>query len=49
MKVYRNVDDSKHLAYEGQSSFKYIPVGEEVELNLGAVADVVVEPTLDGV
>ncbi len=46
LKVYRNVDDAKHLAYEGQSSFKYIPVGEKVELNLGAVADVVVEPKL---
>lgn len=44
LKVYRGVDDAKHLAYEGQSSFKYIPVGERVELNLGAVADVVVEP-----
>ncbi|HPC94754.1 MAG TPA: DUF4139 domain-containing protein [Sedimentisphaerales bacterium] len=44
LKVYRGVDDAKHLSYEGQSSFKYIPVGEEVELNLGAVADVVVEP-----
>ncbi len=30
----------------GQSQFKYIPVNEEVELNLGRVADVVVEPTL---
>ena len=46
LKVYRSVDDQQHLAYEGQSSFKYIPVDEEVELNLGAVADVVVEPTL---
>ncbi len=46
LKVYRSVDDEKHLSYEGQSSFKYIPVDEEVELNLGAVADVVVEPTL---
>ena len=46
LKVYRSVDEQKHLAYEGQSSFKYIPVGEEVELNLGAVEDVVVEPTL---
>jgi hypothetical protein len=46
LKVYRTADEQKHLAYEGQSSFKYIPVGEEVELNLGAVADVVVEPTL---
>jgi hypothetical protein len=46
LKVYRGVDEAKHLSYEGQSSFKYIPVDEEVELNLGAVADVVVEPTL---
>ncbi len=46
LKVYRTADEQNHLAYEGQSSFKYIPVGEEVELNLGPVADVVVEPTL---
>jgi hypothetical protein len=46
MKVYRSVDDVQHLSYEGQSSFKYIPVNEEVELNLGAVSDVVVKPAL---
>ncbi|MEN8127463.1 MAG: DUF4139 domain-containing protein [Planctomycetota bacterium] len=46
MKVYRTVDDDQHLSYEGTSSFKYIPVGEEVELNLGAVANVIVEPKL---
>jgi hypothetical protein len=46
LKVYRNVDDQKHLSYEGQSQFKYIPVNEEVELNLGDVKDVVVEPKL---
>lgn len=46
LKVYRAVDDRQHLSYEGQSSFKYIPVNEEVELNLGQVADVVVEPKL---
>jgi len=46
LKVYRNVDDNGHLSYEGQSDFKYIPVNEEVELNLGAVANVVVEPKL---
>ncbi len=46
LKVYRGVDDARHLSYEGQSSFKYIPVGEKVELNLGVVADVVVEPKL---
>jgi hypothetical protein len=46
LKVYRNIDDAQHLAYTGQSSFKYIPVDEDVELNLGAVSDVVVEPKL---
>lgn len=46
LKVYRTVDEAQHLAYEGQSGFKYIPVGEDVELNLGAVADVIVEPKL---
>lgn len=46
LKVYRGVGDEGHLSYTGQSSFKYIPVDEDVELNLGAVADVVVEPKL---
>jgi len=46
LKVYRGVDDAGHLSYTGQSEFKYIPVNEEVELNLGPVANVVVEPKL---
>ena len=46
LKVYRNAGDAGHLSYTGQSSFKYIPVDEDVELNLGAVANVVVEPKL---
>jgi hypothetical protein len=46
LKVYRNVDEEEHLSYEGQSDFKYIPVNEEVELNLGSVANVVVEPKI---
>ena len=46
MKVYRTVDENLHLSYEGTSSFKYIPVGEEVELNLGPVGNVIVEPKL---
>jgi hypothetical protein len=46
LKVFRNVDDQNHLSYEGQSSFKYIPVDEDVELNLGAVLNIVVEPNL---
>jgi len=46
LKVYRSADEKGHLSYTGQSSFKYIPVDEDVELNLGAVANVVVEPKL---
>ena len=46
LKVYRGVDSQGHLSYTGQSSFKYIPVDEDVELNLGPVANLVVEPKL---
>ena len=46
LRVFRDVNDDSHLSYEGASSFKYIPVGEDVELNLGAVGNVIVEPTL---
>ena len=46
LKVYRDVGAGGHLSYEGQSAFKYIPVNEDVELNLGAAADVMVEPKL---
>ena len=46
LKVYRTVDEDQHLSYTGQSAFKYIPVDEEVELNLGPVANVVVETKL---
>jgi hypothetical protein len=46
VKVYRAVDDTGHMSYVGSTGFKYIPVGQEVELNLGEVRDVMVEPTL---
>jgi hypothetical protein len=46
LKVYRTADQEQHLAYEGQSNFKYIPVDEDVELNLGVVQNVIVEPKL---
>jgi len=46
LKVYRGVGAAGHLSYTGQSEFKYIPVDEDVELNLGAIADIVVEPKL---
>ncbi len=44
LKVYRSAGGQGHLSYTGQSEFKYIPVNEEVELNLGPAANVVVEP-----
>ena len=44
LKVYRSAGGQGHLSYTGQSQFKYIPVNEEVELNLGQVANIVVEP-----
>lgn len=46
IKVYRSVDASGYLSYAGQSSFKYIPVDEDVELNLGPVSTVVVKAKL---
>ncbi|MFH1719506.1 MAG: DUF4139 domain-containing protein [Planctomycetota bacterium] len=46
LKVYRGVGEQGHLSYTGQSEFKYIPIDEDVELNLGAIADIVVEPKL---
>ncbi len=46
LKVYRKADAQGHLSYEGESSFMYIPVNEDVELNLGPVENIVVEPKL---
>jgi hypothetical protein len=46
LKVYRGAGEQGNLSYTGQSEFKYIPVDEDVELNLGPVADIVVEPKL---
>ena len=46
MRVYRSTGEDGHYSFQGSSSFKYIPVGEEAELDLGAVDNVIVEPTL---
>jgi hypothetical protein len=46
LKIYRDLGTHSHLSYTGESAFKYIPVNEEVELNLGEAADVKVEPVL---
>ena len=46
LKVFRNIDKAGYLSYEGQSDFKYIPVGEKAEMNLGKVENVIAEPVL---
>ncbi|MDF7806987.1 DUF4139 domain-containing protein [Pontiellaceae bacterium B12219] len=46
MRIFRSTGENAHLSFEGQSSFQYIPVGEKVELNLGRVENVIVEPKL---
>jgi hypothetical protein len=46
LKVFRKIDNTQHVTYEGHSHFKYIPVGEKAELNLGPVENVIVEPVL---
>jgi hypothetical protein len=46
LKVYRDTGENANLSYTGESAFKYIPVNEDVELNLGHAADVTVQPVL---
>ncbi|HUT28745.1 MAG TPA: DUF4139 domain-containing protein [Sedimentisphaerales bacterium] len=46
VKIYGLADGEGYLSYVGGTSTKYIPVNEEVELNLGAARLVTVEPKL---
>jgi len=46
VKIYSQADSKGHLSYVGGTSVKYIPVDEEVELNLGPARLVTVEPIL---
>ena len=46
VKVFRQTNAENNLSYVGGTSVKYIPVDEEVELNLGAARLVKVEPKL---
>ncbi len=46
IRIYGQTDAEKHLAYVGGTETKYIPVGEEVELNLGPARLVKIEPVL---
>ncbi|MFH1882732.1 MAG: DUF4139 domain-containing protein [Planctomycetota bacterium] len=46
VKIYGQADEQGHLSYVGGTNIKYIPVDEEVELNLGPARLVSVEPKL---
>jgi hypothetical protein len=46
VKIYSQADSKGYLSYVGGTSVKYIPVDEEVELNLGPARLVSVEPML---
>ena len=46
VKIYNQADSEGYLSYVGGTSVKYIPVDEEVELNLGPARLVTVEPIL---
>jgi hypothetical protein len=46
VKIYNQADEQGYLSYVGGTDIKYIPVDEEVELNLGSARLVKVEPTL---
>jgi hypothetical protein len=46
VKIYSQADSEGYLSYVGGTSVKYIPVDEEVELNLGPARLVSVEPVL---
>jgi hypothetical protein len=46
VRIYGQTDAERHLSYVGGTDTKYIPVGEEVELDLGPARLVKIEPTL---
>jgi len=46
VKIYNQADEQGYLSYVGGTSVKYIPVNEEVELNLGPARLVSFEPIL---
>ena len=48
VRIYRQVNEQQNLSYVGGADVKYIPVDEDVELNLGPARQVVVEPKLMG-
>ena len=46
VKIYSHADEQGHLSYVGGTEIKYIPVDEQVELNLGPARLVEIKPKL---
>ena len=46
VRIYGRADEQGHLSYVGAADVKYIPVGEEIELDLGPARLVEVKPVL---
>ena len=46
VRIYAQRDEQGHLSYTGGAEVKYIPVGEEIELNLGPARLVEIKPVL---
>ncbi len=46
VRIYGRVDEQGHLSYVGGADVKYIPVGEEIELDLGPARLVEVKPVM---
>ena len=46
VRIYGRSDERGHLSYTGGADVKYIPVGEEIELNLGPARLVEIKPVL---
>jgi hypothetical protein len=46
VRIYGRADAQGHLSYTGGTEVKYVPVGEEIELDLGPARLVQVEPVL---
>lgn len=46
IRIYRYADAEQYLSYVGGSEAKYIPIDEDIELNLGPARQIKVEPNL---
>lgn len=44
VRIFRKLDAEQHLNYVGAANISYIPVDEDIELELGPARDVTVEP-----